>query len=530
MKLKNLNIPSLLILLLIYIHPAKGQISPGELAEVHAHLEGLSNCTKCHTLGENVTDKKCLDCHTTIKFLIDNDRGYHVSREVKNKHCYECHNDHHGRNFQIIRFDPDTFNHLLAGYPLKGSHADQDCKSCHKKDYIDNVDLLRKDFTWLGLEQTCLSCHDDYHQGTLPVSCMDCHSFEHFRPASGFDHSETTFQLRGKHAETECVECHEVTERNDEKFQVFSGVAHESCTNCHEDVHNNKFGQNCTLCHNETSFHRINDLTNIDHDRTDFPLEGKHETVDCRDCHDDSYLNPVAHSQCLDCHEDYHGGQFIKDGKRTDCSACHSVEGFRGSSFSIDRHSETRFPLEGAHLATPCFVCHKIENEWVFREIGLACSDCHENIHEGHISEEYYPENQCTACHDVSRWRDISFDHDKTDFSLEGAHAEQSCRDCHFEDSEGHTVQRFSSLGTHCTECHQDIHYNQFDENGFTACLVCHGFDDWAAEKFDHNNTRFKLEGKHKGVACDKCHFEVSIDNKIFTQYKMERFKCEDCH
>ena len=527
MYLKYLKILPLLFSLLIWMQPANAQISPGDLAEVHAHLEGLSNCTKCHTLGEKVTDEKCLDCHTAIKFLIDNDRGYHVSKDVKGKQCYECHNDHHGRNFQIIRFDPDTFNHVLAGYPLEGAHAEQDCKSCHKKDFIDNSDLLKKDFTWLGLEQSCLTCHADYHQGTLAASCIDCHSYEHFSPAPGFDHAKTNFQLMGKHAETDCVECHDITERNGEKFQVFNGVPHESCTNCHEDVHDNKFGQNCTLCHNETSFHQINDLTNIDHDLTDFPLEGKHQVVDCRDCHQADYLEPMPYYRCLDCHEDYHGGQFIKEGKNMDCSACHSVEGFQGSSFTIDRHNETRFPLAGAHMATPCFVCHKTESEWVFRDIGLDCIDCHENIHEGHISEKYYPDNQCTACHDVSRWRNVGFDHNKTDFELEGAHAEQTCRDCHFDDQK---EQRFKNLGTHCTECHQDIHYNQFDENGITECIGCHGFNDWAAEKFDHNNTRFKLEGKHKGVACEKCHFETETDNKIFIQYKMERFKCEDCH
>jgi hypothetical protein len=529
MKSKNKILPFLMLLLMMVL-TAQGQISPGELFQGHAYLEGLSNCTKCHILGEKVTNEKCLDCHTNIKFLIDNNRGYHVTKEVRSKQCYECHNDHHGRNFQIIRFDPDTFNHVLTGYPLEGAHAQEECESCHNKDFINDEELLKKDFTWLGLEQSCLTCHDDYHQGTLSASCNDCHNYAYFKPAPGFEHSTTNFQLRGKHADADCKECHEITRRNGKQFQVFSGIAHQSCTNCHEDIHNNKFGQNCSLCHNETSFHQINDLSNIDHDQTDFPLKGKHETVDCRDCHETTYLDPLPHNQCLDCHDDYHGGQFIKEGKKTDCSVCHSVEGFQGSSFNISRHNETRFQLEGAHMATPCFVCHKIENEWVFRDIGLDCIDCHDNIHEGQISEEYYPNKQCTICHDVSRWRDVSFDHNKTDFMLEGSHAVQTCRDCHFLQIGGQETQRFKNLGTHCTECHEDIHYNQFDEQGITECLRCHGFSDWAAGKFDHNNTRFKLDGKHKGVDCEKCHIEISINNKIFTQYKMERFKCEDCH
>ena len=43
------------------------QISPGELAKVHAHLEGMSNCTQCHSLGAKVSNEKCLDCHKEVK-------------------------------------------------------------------------------------------------------------------------------------------------------------------------------------------------------------------------------------------------------------------------------------------------------------------------------------------------------------------------------------------------------------------------------------------------------------------------------
>ncbi|HSG67212.1 MAG TPA: cytochrome c3 family protein, partial [Bacteroidales bacterium] len=85
---------------------AYSQLSPGDLAAVHAHLEGTTNCTQCHVLGDKVSNEKCLDCHREIKARIDQNKGYHSSGEVSGKDCFECHNDHHGRNFQIIRFDP----------------------------------------------------------------------------------------------------------------------------------------------------------------------------------------------------------------------------------------------------------------------------------------------------------------------------------------------------------------------------------------------------------------------------------------
>ena len=44
-------------------------MSPGDLTQYHADLEGLLNCTKCHDLGEGVSEAKCLDCEST--YLLD---------------------------------------------------------------------------------------------------------------------------------------------------------------------------------------------------------------------------------------------------------------------------------------------------------------------------------------------------------------------------------------------------------------------------------------------------------------------------
>ena len=135
-KLKK-NITGLL--LSVFLMPViMAQISPGDLAEVHAHLEGMSNCTLCHTLGDKVTNDKCLNCHKLLKDRVDAKRGYHSSSQVSGKQCVECHNDHHGRSFQIIHFDADTFNHNLSGYKLEGAHARQKCADCHNDNYIND--------------------------------------------------------------------------------------------------------------------------------------------------------------------------------------------------------------------------------------------------------------------------------------------------------------------------------------------------------------------------------------------------------
>ncbi|MCK5703630.1 MAG: cytochrome c family protein, partial [Cyclobacteriaceae bacterium] len=99
---------------------ANAQISPGDLSNAHADMEGIMNCTKCHVLGGEVSNEKCLDCHLELKTRIDQKKGYHVSDEVKNKDCTTCHSDHHGRNFEMVRFNEDDFRHQLTGYELTG--------------------------------------------------------------------------------------------------------------------------------------------------------------------------------------------------------------------------------------------------------------------------------------------------------------------------------------------------------------------------------------------------------------------------
>ncbi len=71
-------------------------------------------------------------------------------------------------------------------------------------------------------------------------------------------------------------------------------------------------------------------------------------------------------------------------------SKCHSTLGFNRSSFTIERHNNSPFQLSGGHLATPCITCHKKNDKWSFREIGLKCVDCHKDAHEPNLDKKYY--------------------------------------------------------------------------------------------------------------------------------------------
>jgi hypothetical protein len=512
--------------------PITAQISPGPLASVHSQLEGMSNCTKCHTLGNKVTNDKCLACHTELSSRVFQNKGYHASGEVKGKQCVVCHSDHHGLTFQIVRFDKSRFNHDLTGFQLLGAHAGKECKTCHKSEFISSGSIRSKKFTYLGLTTTCVPCHADYHQQTLASTCTDCHTYDAFKPAPKFDHSKALFHLTGSHQTVPCIKCHPVTTKNNAQFQQFKGILFKSCTNCHTDPHKNQFGPDCRQCHNDLSFHTIKGISNFDHSKTAFRLEDKHRVVPCASCHKTNLTDPLKHDRCTDCHADYHNSQFMQQGVVEDCADCHSTKGYNLTSYTIERHTLSKFPLQGSHLATPCIACHKKQDTlWNFRNIGLKCIDCHPNVHENFLSPKYYQEAGCQSCHNPDTWSGITFDHSVTGFILSGPHATLTCRDCHFRtDSTGHAVQRFANLSGTCTDCHADIHFRQFEQGGSTNCLRCHRPDRWKIDKFDHNTTAFKLDGKHINVPCDKCHKRITAGQNTFVLYKIKDFRCESCH
>ena len=584
----------------------QAQLSPGDLSKAHAHLEGVSNCTKCHVLGDKVSNDKCLSCHKELKARVDKRKGYHVSREVKGKECASCHNEHHGRNFQVIRFDEKKFDHKLAGYELTGAHKKIDCRECHKPEFIADKELKKNKKTFLGMGTECLSCHTDYHQKTLANDCAKCHTNEAFKPATKFDHNKSDFKLVGKHIDVACIECHQKEVRNGKDFQKFSGIAFSNCSSCHtdphkreilndckdchieqaftqfkgmgnfehqrtgfplkgkhrsvdcakchklnsgpltvfkdrkgvplndcvqchDDVHKGKFGTSCVDCHTEDSFRSKTTPDNFNHDLTDFTLRGKHKVVDCRKCHTESLTAPLVHNACAACHTDYHNQEFAVNGKSPDCAQCHTEDGFQGSLFTVTEHNKTKFPLEGAHLATPCFSCHLKDKTWKFRNIGSRCVDCHDDVHAGQIPEKYYPGKTCESCHIPNNWKESQFNHDQTKFKLSGKHAEITCRECHVPDA-SFKYGKFTDKGTTCISCHEDGHDRQFEVEGQTDCARCHDFMAWKIPDFNHDNTAFKLDGKHVTVACAECHKAELRNGKQVVIYKIKRFECIDCH
>jgi predicted CXXCH cytochrome family protein len=528
MLIKTKRVAGLFFMLFAFLS-ATAQLSPGDLSNSHANLEGISNCTQCHILGNKASSDKCLTCHTDIQERINKKKGYHASTDVSGKQCANCHSEHNGKNFKLIKFDATQFNHRLTGFPLSTPHAKKACADCHISKYITDQKLKSKKNTYLGVGVECLNCHADYHQKTLPSNCLDCHNPESFKPASKFNHASAKFQLVGKHQTVDCQKCHKVEVVEGKKFQHFTGIQYSNCTNCHKDPHQNKFGQNCKQCHSEESFHNIKG-NNFDHSKTNFPLVDKHLGVNCKSCHKTKVTDPIKHEGCTDCHKDYHNNQFAKNNISPDCSQCHTTKGFDLYLFTIEQHNTGPFPLVGGHTPVTCDKCHKKQEKWSFREIGKNCKDCHTDYHNNQFTKNGESPD-CSQCHVMKGFGFVSYtldQHNKGSFPLKGAHLATACNECHKKQEKW----SFKDIGNNCKDCHTDIHQNfiptKYYPNG--NCKTCHNESQWLDVSFDHSKTKFSLTGSHTKQSCKACHFKKDANGAEQQKFTGLPANCSNCH
>jgi hypothetical protein len=550
-----------LLVLLALAACATAQISPGKLSHFHESLEGLTNCTKCHVLGQEVANEKCLDCHEVIQSHMTAGRGYHASSEVKGAKCRSCHSEHAGREFELIDWPKgqQNFDHATTGFALEGAHRGRECRACHKGSLLFDPGVtqaknLNKARTFLGLSTSCAECHADEHHGQLSKDCKTCHNQEAWKPASGFDHSKSAYALTGKHQQVDCIKCHpplsaadggstgaKIRKPGDSSFYTkFKGLDFANCTPCHQDAHNGKFGVNCTECHNVSGFRNITG-GKFDHSKTKYALEGKHANVICTKCHKSGDMTvPLAHAACKDCHKDEHSGQFAARADKGACESCHSVQTYEPPRYGIDEHQTSKYPLTGSHLAVPCMECHKPLPNTTNANFTFAdtrCKSCHKDPHGGQL-DIWIDKNGCEFCHNTDSWHRTSFDHKLARFPLEGKHREIVCLKCHKVENEG-TSQRkiwIKPLAMDCASCHKDIHQGQFmraDLNETQAdCKCCHSPAGWKQLAFEHNrDAQFKLDGAHSKVACTGCHRTAKApDGSDYAIYKPLKSACNDCH
>jgi len=532
--------------------PARAQVSPGPLARAHQSLNGTTQCASCHQFGTSTPTFKCLECHKEVAKLLAEHSGYHAKLEMKNpngQECVRCHLDHNGLNFPLIHWEPSLkeFEHRQTGCPLEGKHAGVACEKCHLPANLrpEIRSLLKRQDpskTYLGLSGQCATCHEDYHKGQLGKDCARCHSVRDWKDAKLFDHSKTRYPLTGLHAKVKCEQCHKPDAPGGPVR--FKDMKFAACTDCHLDPHHGTFKQQrCEDCHTTAGWKKIPQQFEFDHSKTKYPLLGAHAKVACSACHaGGDFKKPLPFANCLDCHKDIHNGQFTARSSKGECAECHSVDGWKPSSFGVKEHQASKYPLEGKHAAVDCAKCHLPAGKDTVYKVKFAnCTDCHKDAHNGQFAGEPY-RNRCEPCHTVADFHRSLFTialHAKTRYPLTGAHVAVPCAECHVV-GEGHRTDKvvpYHFEDRHCTACHDDPHKGEFRKemerrraNGTPmGCEACHVTKSWiAVSGFDHSKTKFPLVGAHRTVSCGACHKTPPGEMKI--QFKGTAQLCEECH
>jgi hypothetical protein len=450
--------------------------------------------------------------------------------------CAKCHDVDSWKSAQ-------AFDHSKTRYPLTGLHEKVACEKCHRPD-APGGSARYKEMKFAA----CSACHSDPHRGEFKKSCESCHTTRGWKTllaGFNFDHSKTKYPLTGKHTQLPCFSCHV---HDDFKKEIAFGT----CSDCHSpDPHKDQFNArtkkgDCAECHTVDGWKPL--LFGVkEHDETQYPLRGKHAVVACAQCHTPAggaAVYRLKFSLCIDCHKDPHDNQFAAPPYKNTCEDCHTVQDWRRTKYTIARHANSTFPLQGAHAAVPCSECHKTspagrtDKVLPFHFEDRTCKACHADPHNGEFNNQMARRRVdgslfgCEACHNVKSWGEITgFDHAKTKYPLLGVHRTVACAACHKPVAAGQS--RFENTPTQCEACHNDAHEGQFlAKDKQTHCAECHNSVRWTPSTFDHDTgTHFPLTGGHANLPCAKCHTQTrSTGDKNIVLYKNTPTQCAECH
>ncbi len=173
-----------------------------------------------------------------------------------------------------------------------------------------------------------------------------------------------------------------------------------------------------------------------------------------------------------------------------------------------------------------CEKCHETFNKAAQAKL---CVDCHklvgadieQKLHlHGHLVN-----TECRECHTDHKGRgakivpldEKTFDHKSTGLELKGAHQKalrEKCSSCHLP-----RLKR-RAAPPQCDGCHakDDVHRGALGQ----LCAQCHSEETWKEGKFDHDKTRYRLDGKHAKTTCKQCHAD--------TRYRETPHLCVACH
>ena len=468
----------------------------------------IASCNECHISETDLTfepiGNECINCHLDEYSATTNPN--HTSAGFSTN-CIECHS--------INGFDWSTENINHEFFPLNKGHDVEDCARCHTSGDYSNTPT------------DCLSCHlADYtasinpnHQNqSFPTDCRECHTTDPgWTPAEYLQHDVEYFPIySGEHNGEwdQCLECH----TNPSSYVEFT------CTTCHanpetDDEHSGIGGYSfnspaCLACHPTGE---AND--NFDHNLTNFRLTGVHTTTECLECHTAGYAGTPT--DCASCHTtDFN--QTINPNHNTlaistDCASCHTTEP-EWNPAAFANHNEY-YALNGAHttIANDCATCHNGDyNNTPNTCVGCHVDDFNSTTDPNHAAQQF--STDCVICHTESAWEPAIFDHNQTNFVLNGAHTSTDCISCH--------EAGYAGTPTDCASCHMEDYNVTTDPNHAaqqfsTDCVICHSENSWNPAALDHNLTNFPLTGVHTTTECVECH----VDGYVGTPTD-----CASCH
>jgi hypothetical protein len=396
----------------------------------------------------------CEECHWPSKFygaqliqipfykLDENVSGEQISFLVKTGGGTPSLGENSGIHWHMIvnnkvEFIAEDEKNQNINY-VKVTNKDGVEKEYFSKDFMDKKDLARK--------------------GKLhKMDCMDCHN----RPTHIFTPPDRAidFAIRSGAINKDIPFIKKVTYESVTKNYKNNDEASIQIKNFINDYYSKNYPHIYKEKNDEIE--KIAQITVDIYNRTVFP----YMNVDWS-----TYPENIGHKNwrgCFRCHDDSH---ISEDGKiiSKDCTLCHTIPQ-RGAIEKLGAFPKISgedwhpFKLEGKHLETNCFnchkagvitptdclVCHKDKKVKDSPMSDFSCKDCH--LKPG-IKNEVV---QCSSCHS-----------DLKELHKSDAHKEAECIDCHKE-------HRFTvdSRET-CLNCHDD----KKEHYGDKECRECHNF------------------------------------------------------
>lgn len=250
--------------------------------ELHATMSDMiGGCENCHHYSERGgIIPPCRECHDPAKGPVDLRKpslkgAYH--RQCMNCHldwshenaCNFCHKEHHD---EIAQGPPDSTDIVGVLHPL-----------------IEATDSYFYDTTYE--KGPVVTFHHTDHVDQFGLNCVDCHTGD------------------------TCRSCHDKERIHDSSVNNMT-----SCTVCHEE-------RGCKFCHD---YER---KPEFEHGlSTGWVLSGRHQDLECRECHGTPKVFHTPNKTCTSCHSNWEDGDFdhsvtgvvfSEDHEGLDCSDCH---------------------------------------------------------------------------------------------------------------------------------------------------------------------------------------------------------------